>query len=267
MVYLKTREEVKLIENSCLLVSKTLAEVAKNIQPGITTLELDQIAETFIKKNDGYPAFLGYEGFPNSLCISVNDVVVHGIPSEYRIQDGDIVSVDCGVEMEGFYGDSCYTFMVGNVSDDKKALCKNTYDALYKGIAKAKAGNYLGAIGNTIQKHAEKAGYSVVRELTGHGIGRDLHEDPEVRNYGNPWRGGRLKPGMVIAIEPMINAGNRKIYQDDDGWTIKTFDRRPSAHYEHTIAVGLERAEILSTFKFIEIEIKKNKFLWQNSLQ
>jgi methionyl aminopeptidase len=267
VIFLKTKEEVELIRNSCLLVSKTLARVAKNIQPGITTMELDQIAEAFIKKNGGYPAFLGYLGFPNSLCISVNDVVVHGIPSETKIQDGDLVSVDCGVEMDGFFGDSCYTFLVGNVSDEKIMLSKNTFDALYMSIERAIEGNFLGAIGNAVQKHAEKAGYSVVREIVGHGIGRNLHEDPEVPNYGRPWKGEKLIAGMVLAIEPMINAGSRKIYQQDDGWTIRTFDGRPSAHFEHTVAVGFEGAEILSTFEFVEKEIKNNRFLWQNSLQ
>jgi methionyl aminopeptidase len=267
VIYLKTREEIELVRNSCLLVSKTLAQVAKNIQPGITTIKLDQIAEAFIKMNDGFPAFLGYQEFPNTLCISVNDEVVHGIPSDYIIKDGDIVSVDCGVKKDGFYGDSCFTFMVGNVSDEKRDLCGKTLDALNKGIEKAIEGNFLGAIGNAVQKCAEKAGYSVVREMVGHGIGRNLHEDPKVRNYGKPWRGEKLVSGMVLAIEPMINAGSRKIYQQNDGWTIKTFDGRPSAHYEHTVAVGFEGAEILSTFKFIEQELKKNKFLWQNSLQ
>lgn len=267
MIYLKTREEIELIRNSCLLVSKTLAQVARFIQPGVTTFELDQMAETFIKKNGGYPAFLGYQGFPNSLCISINDEVVHGIPSERRISDGDIVSVDCGVELGGFFGDSCYTFLVGNITDEKKLLCKTTYEALHLGIEKAIEGNFLGAIGDTIQKHVEGNGYSVVREMVGHGLGRKLHEDPEVPNYGKPWKGQKLTEGMVLAIEPMINAGTRKIYQQKNGWTIRTFDGRPSAHYEHTIAVGYERADILSTFEFVEKEIEKNSFLWQNRLQ
>lgn len=266
MISLKTKEEIELIRVSCLLVSKTLAQVARIIQPGITTLELDQMAEAFIKKNEGEPAFLGFQGFPNSLCISVNDVIVHGIPSDYKIQDGDIVSVDCGVEKNGFYGDSCYTFLVGNVSGEKVKLCKVTYKALYKGIEKAIEGNYTGAIGKAVQEFAEKAGYSVIRELSGHGIGQSLHEEPDIPNYGKPWKGKKLIFGMVIAIEPMINAGSRKIFQDKDGWTIKTYDGKPSAHFEHTVAIGYERAEILSTFNFIEEEIKKNNYLWQNSL-
>ncbi len=266
MIYLKTREEIKRIRESCLLVSRTLALVAKKIQPGVTTLWLDNLAETFIQNNGGEPAFKGYEGFPNSLCISVNDEVVHGIPSSRKIKDGDIVSVDCGVLKNGFYGDSCYTFMVGNVSEQKKLLCKITKEALILGIEKAVEGNRLGAIGSAVQNHAEKSGFSVVRELAGHGIGRNLHEDPDVLNYGRTWRGDKLLSGMVIAIEPMINAGSRRIHQMVDGWTVKTIDGKPSAHYEHTLAVGENGAEVLSTFEFIEEELEKSKFLCQNSL-
>ena len=267
MIYLKTKAEINQIRKCCLLVSKTLARVAENIQPGITTIELDQLAEKFILNNDAIPAFKGYQGFPNTLCISVNDVVVHGIPSEYKIQDGDIVSVDCGVKQKGFFGDACYTFLVGNVSEEKRKLCKTTKECLYKGIEKAVEGNKLGAIGNAVQKHAENSGYSVVREMVGHGIGKDLHEDPEVRNYKKPWRGIRLVENMVLAVEPMINAGNRNIYQMNDGWTIKTEDGKASAHYEHTIVVGFEKAEILSNFELIEKQVNKNNYLWQNSLQ
>ena len=266
MIYLKTEEEIKLIRESCLLVGKTLALVASKIQPGVTTNWLDQIAETFIRNNGGIPAFLNYGGFPNSLCISVNDTVVHGIPSDYKIQVGDIVSVDCGVLKNGFFGDSCYTFLIGNVSDEKKKLCTITKECLTLGIENATSGKRLGAIGNAIQANAEKNGFSVVRELVGHGIGKNLHEDPEVRNYGKPWRGEKLTSGMVIAIEPMINAGKRRIIQQPDGWTIKTFDGKPSAHYEHTLVVRQNEAEVLSTFNFIEEEIEKNKFLWRNSL-
>ncbi len=266
MIYLKTKEEIRRIRESCLLVGKTLALVASKIRPGITTRELDETAETFIKNSGGVPAFLGYNGFPNSLCISLNDEVVHGIPSGNKIMDGDIVSVDCGVRKDGFFGDSCYTFLVGNVSDVKKKLCKITLESLYSGIEMAKEGNRLGAIGEAVQKHAERAGFSVVRELVGHGIGRDLHEEPEVPNYGKSWKGIKLVQGMVLAIEPMINAGSRKIYQLDDGWTIKTYDGKPSAHYEHTILVGSSGAEVLSTFNFIEEEIVKNTFLCQNRL-
>jgi methionyl aminopeptidase len=267
VVFLKTKEEVELIRESCLLVGKTLARVAKEIQPGISTLELDKVAETFIRNNGGYPAFLGYQGFPNSLCISVNDAVVHGIPSGQKIKDGDLVSVDCGVNIGGFFGDSCYTFLVGDVSEEKKKLCKTTHEALYKGIEKATEGNFTGTIGNAVQTHAEKAGFSVVREIVGHGVGRQLHEDPDVPNFGKPWNGRKLIAGMVLAIEPMINAGTRKIFQQDDGWTIRTYDGRPSAHFEHTIVVGFEGPEILSTFKFVEEETRNNRFLWQSSLQ
>ncbi|MBN1819426.1 MAG: type I methionyl aminopeptidase [Prolixibacteraceae bacterium] len=267
MICLKTREEIELIRESCLLVSKTLARVARIIQPGITTSELDKEAEAFIKNNGGYPAFLNYRGFPNTLCISVNDTVVHGIPSNYKIKDGDLVSVDCGVEKNGFFGDSCFTFLVGDVSNEKTELSKITFNALQAGIELAIEGNFIGAIGNAVHSYVEKRGYSVVRELAGHGIGRKLHEEPDVPNFGKQYRGNKMVAGMVLAIEPMINAGTRRIYQLNDGWTIKTFDRRPSAHFEHTIAVGFERAEILSTFDFIIEEVQKNKFLWQNRLQ
>lgn len=267
MIYLKTRDEINRIRKCCLLVSKTLARVATEIQPGITTIKLDQLAEKFIRNNDAIPAFKGYQGFPNSLCISVNDVVVHGIPSEYIIQDGDIVSVDCGVQKDGFFGDACYTFLVGNVSTENIKLCNTTKESLYKGIEQAVEGNRLGAIGNAVQKHAEIAGYSVVREMVGHGIGKNLHEDPEVKNYGKSWRGPKMAGSMVLAIEPMINAGKRNIYQMNDGWTIRTEDGRPSAHYEHTVVVGFERAEVLSDFDIIEKQVKKNNYLWQNTLQ
>ena len=266
MIYLKTEEEIKLIRESSLLVSKTLALVASKIRPGISTFELDKMAETFIRNNGGTPAFLGFEGFPNTLCISVNDVVVHGIPSEYKIKDGDIVSVDCGVLKNGFYGDSCYTFQVGNISEQKKLLCKIAKEALTLAIGKAVEGNRIGALGDAIQKHAENAGFSVVRELTGHGIGRNLHEEPDVANYGKPWRGEKLLSGMTIAIEPMLNAGSRKIYQMEDGWTVKTIDGKPAAHFEHTVLVRRNKAEVLTTFEIIEEQIEKNSFLWQNSL-
>ncbi|MCG6186966.1 type I methionyl aminopeptidase [Maribellus maritimus] len=266
MIYLKTKEEIKLIRESSLLVSKTLALVASKIRPGVSTLELDRVAETFIRNNDGVPAFKGFEGFPNTLCVSVNDVVVHGIPSDYKIKDGDIVSVDCGVLKNGFYGDSCYTFEIGDVSEQKKLLCKIAKEALTLGIEKAVEGNRLGTLGNVIQNHVEEYGFSVVRELNGHGIGRDLHEEPEVRNYGKPWRGEKLHSGMVIAIEPMVNAGSRKIYQMEDGWTVKTIDGKPAAHFEHTVLVREDKAEVLSTFEIIEEQIEKNNFLWQNSL-
>lgn len=267
MICLKTREEIERIRKSCLLVSQTLALVAGNIQPGITTIKLNQKAEAFIKKNGGNPAFLGYNGFPYALCISVNDTVVHGIPNEYRIQDGDIVSVDCGVEKNGFFGDACYTFLVGNVTNKKKQLCKTTLEALTIGIGKAVEGNFTGAIGRSVQNYVEGKGYSVVKELSGHGIGRKLHEQPDIPNYGRQYRGEKMIAGMVIAIEPIINEGGRKIYQGQDGWMIKTLDKSPSAHYEHTVAVGFEKPDVLSTFDFIDFEIENNRYLWQNSLQ
>lgn len=252
MVFYKTEEEIQLLRQSCDLVSKTLAEVAKNIKPGITTLKLDNIAEQFIRDNNGIPGFLGYRDFPNTLCISVNEQVVHGIPSSYELKEGDIVSVDCGVILNKYYGDSAYTFLVGNGSDQKKKLLSVTKEALYKGIESAIEGNRIGDIGNAVQNHAEKMGFSVVRELVGHGIGRNLHEKPEVPNYGKKGSGLKLKTGLVIAIEPMINLGKKDVVEGNDGWTISTKDRKPSAHFEHTIAVRKEKAEILTTFDYIE---------------
>lgn len=252
MVYLKTPEEIELLRKSNILVGKTLAEVAKAIRIGITTLELDKIAEDFIRSNGALPGFLGYQGFPNTLCISVNEQVVHGIPSEYALKDGDIVSVDCGTIIDGFYGDSAYTFCVGNVDPKVKKLLDTTKESLYKGIEQARHGKRLGDIGYAIQQHCQAAGFSVVREMVGHGIGRDMHEDPEVPNYGKRGQGLQLREGMVIAIEPMINMGNRGIVFERDGWTIRTIDRKPSAHFEHTIAIQKGDADILSTFQYVE---------------
>lgn len=252
MVYLKTPEEIELLRKSNNLVGKTLAEVAKAIRIGITTLELDKIAEDFIRSNGALPGFLGYQGFPNTLCISVNEQVVHGIPSDYALKDGDIVSVDCGTIIDGFYGDSAYTFCVGNVDPKVKKLLDTTKESLYKGIEQARHGKRLGDIGYAIQQHCQAAGFSVVREMVGHGIGRDMHEDPEVPNYGKRGQGLQLREGMVIAIEPMINMGNRGIVFERDGWTIRTIDRKPSAHFEHTIAIQKGDADILSTFQYVE---------------
>lgn len=252
MVFYKTEEEIQLLKQSCDLVSRTLAEVAKNVCPGVTTLKLDTIAEQFIRDNNGIPGFLGYRSFPNTLCISVNEQVVHGIPSNYILKEGDIVSVDCGVILNGYYGDSAYTFIAGEASDQKKRLLSVTKEALYKGIEMAIEGNRIGDIGNAVQSHAEKMGYSVVRELVGHGIGKNLHEKPEVPNYGKKGSGLKLKTGLVIAIEPMINLGKRDVIESNDGWTISTKDKKPSAHFEHTIAVRKEKAEILTTFDYIE---------------
>lgn len=252
MIYLKTPEEIALLRASNQLVGKTLAEVAKHIRVGVTTLELDKIAEDFIRSNGALPGFLGYGGFPNTLCVSVNDQVVHGIPSNYALKEGDIVSVDCGVLQNGYYGDSAYTFCVGKVDEKVKKLLEITKESLSLGIDSAQHGNRIGDIGFAIQQHCQKAGFSVVRKLVGHGVGRNLHEDPEVPNFGKKGQGVLLKEGMVIAIEPMINMGNRDVVQEKDGWTIRTIDRKPSAHFEHTIAVRKGKAEILSTFDYIE---------------
>ena len=252
MIYLKTPEEIALLRASNQLVGKTLAEVAKYIKVGVTTLELDKIAEDFIRTNGAVPGFLGYGGFPNTLCVSVNDQVVHGIPSNYALKEGDIVSVDCGVLQNGYYGDSAYTFCVGKVDEKVKKLLKITKESLSLGIDSAQHGNRIGDIGFAIQQHCQKAGFSVVRKLVGHGVGRNLHEDPEVPNFGKKGQGVLLKEGMVIAIEPMINMGNRDVVQEKDGWTIRTIDRKPSAHFEHTIAIRKGKAEILSTFDYIE---------------
>jgi methionyl aminopeptidase len=258
MIYLKTDEEIELMRVSNLIVAQTLAEVAKNIRPGMTTLQLDKIAETFIRDNGAKPSFLGYNGFPNSLCTSVNNQVVHGIPSNYALKEGDIVSVDCGAEKDGFHGDSCYTFCVGEVSEKVRQLLKTTKDALYKGIENAVEGKRLGDISNAIQVYCEDRGYSVVREMVGHGIGRKMHEDPQVPNYGRRGSGPKLKSGMTIAIEPMINLGKRNIYIEKDGWTACTTDHLPSAHFEHTVAIRKGKADILSSFEYIEKVLGNN---------
>jgi methionyl aminopeptidase len=252
MILLKTAEEVEKLRASNLLVSRALAELAKNIAPGVTTRSLDKLAEEYLRDHGGIPGFLGYNGFPATLCTSVNDEVVHGIPSDYSLKEGDILSVDCGVKLNGYFGDSAYTFAIGEPSPAWKALMENTRQALFKGIEKARSGSRLGDVGNAVQSHAEKAGYSVVREMVGHGLGENLHEEPEVPNFGRKGSGVKLKPGMVFCIEPMINMGSRYIQQDNDGWTIRTRDGQPSAHYELAIAVTKGEADILSTFKYIE---------------
>lgn len=257
MIYYKTADEIKLIKESNQLVSRALAEVAKRIAPGVTTLELDKVAEEFIRDHDAVPAFLGYKGYPNTLCTSVNQQVVHGIPSDYRLKEGDIVSVDCGVLYQGFYGDSAYTFAVGEVSERVRHLLKTTKASLYRGIESASEGKRIGDISHAIQEYCEQENFSVVREMVGHGIGRSLHESPEVPNYGRRGHGPKLQVGMVICIEPMINMGRKEITQDADGWTIQTADRQPSAHYEHCIAIGKDGPELLSTFDYIE-EVYKN---------
>lgn len=252
MILLKTAEEVEKLRTSNELVSRTLAEVAKAIGPGITTRKLDQLAEEYIRDNGGVPGFLGYNGFPATLCTSVNDEVVHGIPSDHELSEGDIISVDCGVILNGYYGDSAYTFALGEPKPEWKALMLATKQSLFKGIEKARPGNRLGDVGHAVQHHAENLGYSVVREMVGHGLGKNLHEEPEVPNFGRRGSGVKIKPGMVFCIEPMINLGTRYIQQDNDGWTIRTRDGKPSAHYELAIAVTEGEPDILSTFKYIE---------------
>jgi methionyl aminopeptidase len=252
MIYYKKEEEIDLIRESSLLVAKTHAEIAGLIEPGITTLALDKIAEEFIMDNGGIPAFKGYNGFPSTLCMSPNDQVVHGIPNDITLEDGDILSVDCGVVMNGYYGDSAFTYEVGEVDDKIKKLLKVTKESLYKGIEMAISGNRIGDISYAVQRHAESFGFEVVRELVGHGVGKNLHESPEVPNYGRKGKGILLKEGLVIAIEPMINMGKRGIMQHKDGWTITTIDNKPFAHFEHTIVVRNEKAEILSSFEEIE---------------
>ena len=258
MIFVKSKEEIELIRESSLLVSKTLAEVAKHIRPGITTKYLDQMAEQFIRDHQATPGFKGYHGFPYSLCISPNEVIVHGFPSERELREGEILSVDCGVLKNGYYGDSAYTFAIGEIASPVLKLLQTTYECLYLAIEKAIEGLYIGDISEAVQKHAERAGYGVVRELVGHGLGKQLHEAPEVPNFGQRGKGPRLKEGLVIAIEPMINMGTRHVVQEKDGWTIRTSDRKPSAHYEHTVAVGKGKADVLSSFGFIEQALKNN---------
>ncbi len=251
MVPIRTESEIDLIRHSSLLVAKTHGEISNWIEPGVSLRKLDSIAEDFIRSAGGVPAFKGYHGFPNTLCISLNDVVVHGIPSDYELRDGDVVSVDCGVKMNDYFGDSAYTYVVGQVSESALQLLKKTLECLDEGILAAVDGNRVGDIGFAVQQCAEKAGYGVVRELVGHGVGKNLHEKPEVPNYGKRGSGIVLKEGMVLAIEPMINQGTARIKQHRDGWTISTADKKLSAHYEHTVVVRKGKAEILSSFDFI----------------
>ena len=258
MIRYKTKEEIELIRISSLLVGKTLAVVASEIKPGVSTAAIDKIAETFILDNGAKPAFKNYRGFPGTLCVSPNAQVVHGMPGKYILQDGDIISVDCGVLMNGFYGDSAYTFPVGNVKPEIMKLLRVTKESLYKGLEKAIVGGRIGDISEAVQFHAESNGFSIVRELVGHGVGKNLHEDPEVANYGRKGTGPKLAEGIVIAIEPMVNFGKRTIRQEKDGWTITTADGLPSAHFEHTIAVGMNKPDILSSFDEIEKVLNGN---------
>lgn len=252
MIHYKTSEEVHKIKQGALILGKAHGEVAKYIKEGVKTSFLDKVAEEYIRDNQGVPSFKGYNGFPSSLCISVNEVVVHGFPSNYVLKDGDIISVDCGVFHQGFHSDSAYTYPVGEVSPAVLSLLKATKESLYLGIEKAVYGNRIGDIGHAIQRFVEAKGYTVIRELVGHGIGKSLHEAPEVPNYGKRGSGTPLKSGMVLAIEPMVNLGTKNIVQERDGWTIRTADRKASAHYEHTVAIFEDRTEILTTHKYIE---------------
>ena len=251
MIHLKTKEEIEMMRQSALLVSKTLGMLAAEIKPGVSPLELDKKAEAFIRDHGGIPAFLGLYDFPNTLCTSVNEQVVHGIPTKKPLENGDIISVDCGVLMNGWYGDHAFTFQVGEVSPEVKQLCDVTLESLYRGIAVCKAGNRIGDVSHAIQQHAEKHHYGVVQELVGHGIGKSMHEDPQVPNYGKQGRGRVIQEGLVIAIEPMINMGSRHVRQLKDGWSIVTRDGKPSAHFEHDVAVVNGQPEILSTFKYV----------------
>ncbi len=253
MIVLKTKEEIALIRDAALLLGKTLAEVGRHIRPGVTTAFLDRLGDQFIRDNGAKPLCKGYEGFPAAFCISVNDVVVHGIPGDYFIKEGDNVSVDCVIELNGYVADSAYTFGVGEVSPEVARLMKVTKEALYIGLDKCKAGNRVGDISHAVQMHCEKNGYSVVRELCGHGVGLKMHESPNVPNYGTPGTGPLLKEGMVIAVEPMVCMGSKNVkFSKSDGWTCRTRDGKPAAHYEHTVAITADGPYILTTFDFIE---------------
>ncbi|MBQ6681716.1 MAG: type I methionyl aminopeptidase [Prevotella sp.] len=257
-IFLKTEDEIELMRHANQLVAKTLAEVGRHIKPGVTTLQLDKVAEEFIRDHGAVPTFKGFPNpyggpFPGSICTSVNDVVVHGIPDATTVlKDGDVISVDCGTLLEGFNGDSCYTFCVGEVSDDVRQLLKTTKESLYLAIEQAQAGKHIGDISSAVQTHCEQQGYGIVRELTGHGIGKEMHEDPPIPNYGRRGNGTMLKAGMCIAIEPMVTMGKKDIYMMPDRWTIRTRDGKPAAHFEHTIAIRKGKAEILSSFEEIE---------------
>ena len=257
-IFLKTEDEIELMRQANQLVGKTLGELAHHIKPGVTTLHLDQIADEFIRDNGAVPTFKGFPNpyggpFPASICTSVNDVVVHGVPKAQTVlKEGDIISIDCGTLLNGFNGDSCYTFCVGEVTDEVKLLLKTTKEALYLGIEAAQAGRHLGDISSAVQDHCEQQKYGIVRELTGHGIGREMHEDPQVPNYGRRGNGVMLKVGMCIAIEPMVTMGKRDIWLDQDRWSVRTRDGKPSAHFEHTIAIRKGKAEILSSFDEVE---------------
>ncbi len=256
MVHLKSQREIDCLRESANLVGQTLAEVARHIEVGATLRELDAVAEEYIRTQGGEPAFKGYQVgdnvFPNTLCTSVNDAVVHGIPGDYALQDGDLLSIDCGAKLNGYYGDWAYTFAIGDIAEEDAALCRATHRALLGGIEQAVAGQRVGDISHAVQSHCESQGFSVVRDLVGHGVGQDLHEDPQVPNFGDPGRGRSLKPGLSICIEPMINRGTARVVTDDDGWTVRAADGLPSAHYEHMVVVRDGEPEVLSDYGYIE---------------
>lgn len=262
MVHLKSEEEIAIIKEGALILGKAHGEVAGLIKPGIKTSELDRLAEEYIRDHGGSPSFKNYNGsFPASLCISVNEVVVHGFPSNYELKEGDVVSVDCGVYYKGYHSDSAYTYPLEGADKEVLLLLERTYDSLFRGIEQAKAGNRIGDVSYAIQSYVESFGYGVVRELVGHGVGKSLHEDPEVPNFGKRGKGVKLVPGMVFAIEPMVNMGTRNVVQERDGWTIRTADRRPSAHFEHMVAVGKDKTEVLTTHQYIE---EKYSYKWRS---
>jgi len=264
MVHLKTEEDLNIIREGAQILGKAHGEIARLIKPGVRTSALDKVAEEFIRDHGGSPSFLNYNGFPSSLCISVNDVVVHGFPGKYELKESDIISVDCGVYFKGFHSDSAYTYPLEGVNAETLLLLERTYESLCLGIEQAKAGNRMGDVSHAIQSYVESFGYGVVRELVGHGVGKKLHEDPEVPNYGKRGKGVKLVPGMVFAIEPMINQGTKSVVQERDGWTIRTSDRKPSAHFEHTVAVHEDRTEILTTHQYIE---ENYTYKWRNKSQ
>ena len=261
MIHYKTEEEIQLIKESAQILGKAHAEVAKAIKPGVKTKDLDKIADSFIQDHGGWPSFKNYHGFPTALCISVNDVVVHGFPGEYELQESDVISVDCGVKYKGFHSDSAYTYPLEGVSSEVLKLLDRTYESLLLGIAQAKVGNRIGDVSYAVQSYVEQFGYGVVRELVGHGVGKDLHEDPEVPNYGKRGKGAKIVEGMVFAIEPMINMGTKNVVQEKDGWTIRTSDHKPSAHFEHMVAIFEDKTEIVTTHEYIE---ESYKFKWRN---
>lgn len=256
MIYLKTPEEIEKVRKACDLVSRTLGEVAKWIAPGVTTHKLDSIAREYILDNGGRPACLGYQGFPGTCCIEVNETVVHGFPSGYTLREGDIVGIDTVAELDGYNGDQCYTFPVGEISPEVMALLTTTKESLYVGIEACRPGNRIGDISNAVQTYCERRGYSIVREMCGHGIGKRMHEDPEIPNYGRRGIGPLIKDGMCLCIEPMVNMGSRNVVIERDGWQCRTRDRKPSAHYEHTVAIAGGATEVLTTFDYVKDALK-----------